>query len=61
MTARARTEVEVDKRIQMWHDMPEDKYDQLGSPGLHDFLGWSMEEYDDWVTGQNHPYDWEKT
>lgn len=58
---RATTQTEVDKRIEMWHAMPEEEYELLGSPGLDHYLGWTREEYGDWVTGLGHPHDWEET
>ena len=39
----ALTESEIDRRITEWHDR-----DHVGT--LHDYLGWTQEEYERWVT-----------
>ena len=44
----ARTKEEVDKRIEVWHAVPEETYDEL-QPSLNDYLGWTKKEYWEWV------------
>lgn len=45
----ARTPVEVDRRIQVWHDMPEEEYERLDRPSLNEYLGWHEDDYADWM------------
>lgn len=44
----ARTQAEVDNRIELWHSLPDEEYEALGKPGLNDYLGWSEAEYARW-------------
>lgn len=43
-TPRACTQEELDKRIVMWHDEPDDGVE------LHHYLGWTWDEYKYWFT-----------
>lgn len=42
---RAVTESDIDKRIQLWHTYVVDH----PHSHINDFLGWTWEEYCDWV------------
>lgn len=46
---------EVDKRIGLWHDMPEDEWKSLGYPPLHVYLGWTETEYIVWFEKSQLP------
>ena len=51
----ARTPVEVDRRIEVWHDLPDEEYEALGRPSLNEYLGWSDEGYWTWVMTNKIP------
>lgn len=40
---------EIDDLIDAWHDLPES--DPLASLPLHTFIGMTLEQWDEWVTG----------
>lgn len=42
---------ELEDKISTWHDAPSDSH--LASVPLHEYLGWSWEQYKHWVeTGE---------
>jgi hypothetical protein len=47
--SKALTEEEVDKRVDVWHDMDDEEFEAEGRPSLHEFLGWTFQEYARWV------------
>lgn len=51
----ARTPEEVDERIDLWHSLPEETYEELKRPSLNDYLGWSKKGYWEWVMTSKIP------
>jgi hypothetical protein len=43
------TDDEIDDRIDEWHTMDDAEYIALGEPALHEYMGWTWEEYVRWV------------
>lgn len=41
------TSEELDARIEAWHNAPDDS--QVAQMSLHEYLGWTWEEYKSWV------------
>lgn len=50
----ARTPEEVDKRINLWHSLPDEEYEVL-KPSLNDYLGWTKDGYWSWVMTSKIP------
>lgn len=57
---RVTTREGLDKAIEVWHTMPEDVYYGLGQPCLSEFLGWSWEEYKQWLEMRGYPQDFKE-
>lgn len=47
------TSDELDSRIEAWHNAPSDSH--LASMPLHEYLGWSWEQYKRWVENGDIP------
>ncbi len=47
------TEEELHNRIATWHEAPSDSY--AAQMELHEYLGWSWEQYKHWVETDEMP------
>jgi hypothetical protein len=46
---RAITESDIDNRIEEWHNIDVELWAAMGAPELHEYLGWTWEEYKEWM------------